>query len=128
MPSWVISASRVAPLVNSYRGISGLRSSQVIPRAFSTTRPTNKGLSPLSEDPPAPISATEPSTESTEYNVGGVPAEITAEQYNELSDDYLNALVEKLEQLQEETEEVDVEYSVCSLSLFHYWLCITIIY
>jgi hypothetical protein len=72
----------------------------------------------LSEDPPTPISATEPSTESTEYNVGGVPAEITVEQYNELSDDYMNALVEKLEQLQEETEEVDVEYSVCPLFPF----------
>ncbi len=27
----------------------------------------------------------------------------------------MNALIEKLEELQEETEEVDVEYSVCAL-------------
>jgi hypothetical protein len=32
-----------------------------------------------------------------------------------LADTYLERLIEKLEMLQEETEEVDVEYSVCAL-------------
>jgi frataxin len=41
------------------------------------------------------------------------PADITIEQFHELADHYLEALIEKLEALQEETEEVDVEYSVC---------------
>lgn len=69
----------------------------------------HKGLSPESEDPPAK----ESTTENSEYNVGGVPAELTNERYHELADDYLNSLIEKLEQLQEETEDVDCEYSVC---------------
>lgn len=46
-------------------------------------------------------------------------AELTQEQYNELSDEYMDTMVEKLEELQEEREDVDVEYSVRSyLSLF----------
>jgi hypothetical protein len=69
----------------------------------------HKGLSPESEDPPSK----EASTESTEYNVGGVPAELSNERYHELADEYLNGLIEKLEQLQEETEDVDCDYSVC---------------
>ena len=40
------------------------------------------------------------------------PADITIERFHELADTYLEALIEKLEELQEETEEVDVEYSV----------------
>ncbi len=46
------------------------------------------------------------------------PADITTEQFHELADQYLDALIEKLEALQEETEEVDVEYSVSALTLF----------
>lgn len=87
--------------------------SEISPRAFSTTRPQAKGLSPESEDPPAKDS----STETTEYNVGGVPAELSNEQYNALADEYLNSLIEKLEELQEETEDVDCEYSAGVLTL-----------
>lgn len=43
------------------------------------------------------------------------PANIAIEQFHELADTYLELLIEKLEMLQEETEEVDVEYSVCAL-------------
>ena len=46
------------------------------------------------------------------------PAEITTEQFHEVADQYLDALIEKLEALQEETEEVDVEYSVSAFSPF----------
>lgn len=35
-----------------------------------------------------------------------------------MADQYLDALIEKLEALQEETEEVDVEYSVSAFSPF----------
>jgi hypothetical protein len=35
-----------------------------------------------------------------------------------VADQYLDALIEKLEALQEETEEVDVEYSVSAFSPF----------
>jgi frataxin len=46
------------------------------------------------------------------------PADITTEQFHEVADQYLDALIEKLEALQEETEEVDVEYSVSAFSPF----------
>lgn len=45
------------------------------------------------------------------------PAEITTEQFHEVADQYLDALIEKLEALQEEAEEVDVEYSAGVLTL-----------
>jgi frataxin len=40
------------------------------------------------------------------------PAELTVAEYNELADAYMDAVVEKMEQLQEERDDVDVEYSV----------------
>lgn len=86
---------------------------------FSTSAKMRKGLSPESEDPQLKEKAEEKSLYAS------APAELTDEKYHELSDGYLNALVEKLEELQEETEEVDVEYSVrllpLSLSLSSGW-------
>lgn len=38
--------------------------------------------------------------------------ELTNEQYHEVADLYIDNLVAKLEQIQEEREDVDVEYSV----------------
>lgn len=111
LPASILSASRASINTGYYHGQFEVRASNSF-RAFSTTRPASKGLSPESEDPPIPPSADESNTESIEYNVGGVPAELTADQYNELADEYLNSLIEKLEELQEETEEVDCEYSV----------------
>lgn len=81
----------------------------VFARSFSASRPNNKGLSPESENPPAKEAEDEPVAS---------PAEISTETYHELADDYMNALVEKLEQMQEETEEVDCEYSVGFLNSF----------
>jgi len=82
-------------------------------RAFSTTPCTFKGLSPESADPPPKES--EP--EAYEPTSSSEPADISIEEYHELSDTYLNGLIEKLEQLQEEREEVDVEYSAGVLTL-----------
>jgi len=73
-------------------------------RPFSVTTPTCKGLSPETENP----QPTEPEASGS----SAAPAPLTDQQYNEISDDYMNAIVEKLEQLQEEREDVDVEYSV----------------
>jgi frataxin len=63
------------------------------------------GMIPGSEKPEAPKTA----TTSLE------PANIEIEEFHKLADEYLDTLIAKLEQLQEEREEVDVEYSVCSL-------------
>lgn len=70
-----------------------------------------KGLSPESEDPhPTPK---EPTAGAAR------PANITAEQFEDVADTYMNIIVEKLEELQEEKEDVDVEYSVCSPPQFN---------
>jgi frataxin len=76
------------------------------PRFLSTTRPSLKGLSPETDNP----QPREPEAHVSESASG--PAEITTEQFHEVADQYLDALIEKLEALQEEAEEVDVEYSV----------------
>jgi frataxin len=118
----IINISAAAAIFQS----QGLRASRLSNnRSVSTSRPLLKGLSPESEEP----STKEPTTETTEYNVGGVPADLSNERYHELADDYLNSLIEKLEQLQEETEDVDCEYSVCSLSFppIHPWVSMEII-
>lgn len=83
--------------------------SKVNARTFSASRPNNKGLSPESEEPPA--------KGETEGESVASAAEISAEKYHELADDYMNALLEKLEAMQEETEDIDVEYSAGVLTL-----------
>lgn len=73
-------------------------------RALSTTSIQYKGITPDSEDPKP--SSPEPTSTSVE------PMELTNEQYHEVADLYIDNLVAKLEQIQEEREDVDVEYSV----------------
>lgn len=111
MPSTSRTAS-TALRASAHRAIAVPLASQVhraatanSPRFFSTTRPFLKGLSPETDNP-QPKQA-EPNVTATG------PADITIEQFHAVADDYLAALIEKLEQLQEETEEIDVEYSVC---------------
>ncbi|TVY13829.1 Mitochondrial frataxin-like protein [Lachnellula arida] len=78
-------------------------------RTFSSGRPALKGLSPESENP----TPTQPKASSAP----AAPANLTAEQYNELSDAYMDALVAKLEELQDESEKIDVDYSAGVLTL-----------
>jgi len=84
---------------------STLASNAASRRSFSITAPTSKGLSPETENP-------QPTEPEASGSSAAVPAPLTDQQYNEISDDYMNTIVEKLEQLQEEREDVDVEYSV----------------
>ncbi|TVY54516.1 Frataxin-like protein, mitochondrial [Lachnellula cervina] len=79
-------------------------------RTFSSGRPALKGLSPESENPTPTLSPKASSTPAA-------PANLTAEQYNELSDAYMDALVTKLEELQDESENIDVDYSAGVLTL-----------
>ncbi|KAH7357245.1 hypothetical protein BKA65DRAFT_592722 [Rhexocercosporidium sp. MPI-PUGE-AT-0058] len=90
-----------------------LASSSLSTRAFSTSVPKFKGLSPESADP----TPKESEPEAYEPTSSSAPAEISIEEYHQLSDTYLNGVIEKLEQLQEEREEVDVEYSAGVLTL-----------
>jgi hypothetical protein len=51
---------------------------------------------------------------------------LTIEEYHKLSDEYIDAVVSRMEQLQEERDDVDVEYSV-SISLLQPYLPVPII-
>ncbi|TVY41972.1 Frataxin-like protein, mitochondrial [Lachnellula subtilissima] len=53
----------------------------------------------------------------TSSSTPAAPANLTAEQYNEFSDAYMDALVAKLEELQDASEEIDVDYSAGVLTL-----------
>jgi frataxin len=109
--SSAIRGSISRPAIVPIAGHVSRASSIQIPRLFSTTRPSLKGLSPETDNPQ--LTPREPESNVSESAFG--PADITIEQFHELSDTYLEALIEKLEMLQEETEEVDVEYTVCVL-------------
>lgn len=104
--------SRGQPLVSSH---------QPQPYAFrkrtfhaSATRP--KGLSPTSSEPEPPKGE----------HAGGAahvaqPATLTTDEYHDLADQYINALVLKLEEMAEESsEKLEVEYSVCLIVAMQY--------
>jgi len=73
-------------------------------QCLSTSHIRPKGLSPETENPQP--------TEREEVTDAAVPAELTTEEYTELSDIYMDAIVEKMDELQEEREGIDVEYTV----------------
>lgn len=81
-------------------------------RLLTVSNKAGKGLSPESENPKPPI--VESNAEPKQA------ADLTQEQYNELSDEYMDMMVEKLEELQEDREDVDVEYSVRSQLMLVY--------
>ncbi|KAJ9149980.1 hypothetical protein NKR23_g3963 [Pleurostoma richardsiae] len=77
---------------------------------LSTTFSYQQRLSPGSEDPPV----SRPSHQST---IPTTPAVITEAQYHELADEYLEATLSKFEELQDEREDVDVEYAAGVLTV-----------
>ena len=80
------------------------RSAQLTHRSFTTSIIYHKGLSPETDNP-------QPKEPEPTYEAP-VAVELSIERYNELSDLYMDSIVEKLEQKQEDREDVDVEYSV----------------
>jgi frataxin len=106
--SFPIRQFTIPPLVRPLRPVSSYVSTS---RAFSTSKPSFKGLSPESENPTP--------KEAESHNPTAGPADISIEKFHDLADEYMNALIEKLEQLQEEDEDVDCEYSVCLYPLPH---------
>ncbi|KAH8906795.1 Frataxin [Coniochaeta sp. PMI_546] len=74
-------------------------------RSISATTPSRIAILPDGGKQPA-NKADEPSnTENL------APAEITEAQYHQLADEYLEAILNKFEELQDTREDVDVEYS-----------------
>lgn len=77
----------------------------VLQRApLSVSSKLNKGLMPESDDPP-------PKELETETPVSVTPAEITESEYHELADAYMESILSKFEELQDEREDVEVEYA-----------------
>lgn len=74
------------------------------PRYFSTSIRNYAGLMPDSEDPQPP--------NRVEEHRMTQPTEIDEEEYHTHADQYMDAIHEKAEEMQEEREDVEVEYSV----------------
>lgn len=75
-------------------------------RYLSTTTRRHAGLMPDTHEPQPPKG------EDVEHVVTQ-PTEISDDEYHVRSDDYMEAVHEKAEMIQEERDDVDVEYSVC---------------
>lgn len=106
MRSSSLSAVRLAP-----RRSSTIVSSNVIAAAIplrsrflSTTNSLPKGILPDSDDPAPPNVQTS--------TVKAVPAELSDDEYHALSDEYMDTIYSRLEEIAEKNAEVDVEYSV----------------
>lgn len=61
---------------------------------------------PDTEHPAKPLNETE------EVQSTPAVAEITEKEYHELADEYLENVVNRFEELQDQREDIDVEYSV----------------
>lgn len=72
-------------------------------RAFHGTASV-RGIMPESENPPP--------KQSEDHEHPTVPTDIPTTEFHELADDYLNELVERLEEAQEKNPDIEVEYSV----------------
>jgi len=88
-----------AVAISANRVVTGVRS-------ISSTTPRHIAILPDGSKEPA-NKADEP-TQTTNHT----PTEITEAQYHQLADDYLEAILNKFEELQDTRDDVDVEYSV----------------
>lgn len=63
-----------------------------------------RGIMPESENPPP--------KQSEDHENPTVPTDISTSEFHERADEYLNELVERLEEAQEKNPDIEVEYSV----------------
>lgn len=75
-------------------------------KLFTTSAGSNRGIMPDTSDPHG--KTTELPSSPVAMNI----AELSDNDYHELSDQYLDAVVSKLEEIQEQREGWDVEFSV----------------
>ncbi|KAF4452473.1 hypothetical protein F53441_4678 [Fusarium austroafricanum] len=80
-------------------------------QCFSTTVSSKRGIMPDTENPAKPLNKAE------EIHQTAVVAEITEQEYHELADEYLDNVVSKFEELQDQREDIDVEFSAGVLSI-----------
>lgn len=96
-----------------------LKASIIIPiptRRFLSSSSSLKGITP--DNKPRDSSGIEKSPKPATK-----PADITTAEYHRLADEYLDALLSRLEELQDEREDVDVEYQVCLYPLWRFPFC-----
>lgn len=74
-------------------------------RLLSTASSRSRGILPDTDDPSPP--------NVQESTVKAVPAELSDSDYHELADEYLSIIQDRLEEVAEKNDKVDVEYSVC---------------
>lgn len=74
-------------------------------RFHSATSSRSKGILPDSDDPSPP--------NVQESAVKAVPAELSDSEYHDLADEYLSIIQDRLEEVAERNDQIDVEYSVC---------------
>jgi frataxin len=79
-------------------------------RSFSTTVSLKKGIMPDTEDPAKPL------TETEQAEPTAAVADITEQEYHEIADEYLDNVVNRFEEIQDEREDIDVEFSVHTAS------------
>ncbi|KAG4259377.1 hypothetical protein LB506_004131 [Fusarium annulatum] len=80
-------------------------------KCFSTTISDKRGIMPDTENPAKPLN------EAEEIHQNAVVADITEQQYHDLADEYLDNVVGKFEELQDQREDIDVDFSAGVLSI-----------
>ncbi|KAK3721696.1 Mitochondrial matrix iron chaperone [Vermiconidia calcicola] len=88
---------------------NAIQSIAQIPRCFSTSMRGRAGLMPDAENP-------EPPKDTEEHTVTG-PADISDDEYALRSDEYMNAVYERAEEMQDAREDVEVEYAAGVLNI-----------
>ncbi|KAL4722635.1 hypothetical protein ACLX1H_010516 [Fusarium chlamydosporum] len=78
---------------------------------FSTTVSRKKGIMPDTENPAKPLNETEDAQPTAAV------AEITEQEYHEIADQYLDNVVGTFEELQDQREDIDVEFSAGVLTI-----------
>ncbi|KAF5714212.1 regulator of mitochondrial iron homeostasis [Fusarium mundagurra] len=100
------SSFRVAPAI-SHPSIRSTLSQ----KCFSTTISDKRGIMPDTENPAKPLN------EAEEIHQNAVVANITEQEYHDLADEYLDNVVGKFEELQDQREDIDVDFSAGVLSI-----------
>jgi frataxin len=111
-PSLPRSARHTLSIARPLLSCTQSQSNPIRKRSFHASATRLKGLSPTSSEP-------EPPKGEHAGGAGHVaqPAALTADEYHDLADQYIDTLVLKLEEMAEEpTEKLEVEYSVCHTS------------
>lgn len=111
-PSLPLSARHTLSIARPLLSCTQSQSNPIRKRSFYASPTRLKGLSPTSAEP-------EPPKGEHAGGAGHVaqPAALTTDEYHDLADQYIDALVLKLEEMAEDAaEKLEVEYSVCHTS------------